>query len=481
MRKCGNKMRVRFSFLLAMILAVLFATPGPAFPDQINPPTQNDLSKPVGVIFFDLNGSAAAERNEQIQNLEIPLDNAPYITTDDLCANAIEPSWLNIPLSRLRFDTADDHGVSWFSRVTGKNVGGVLASLADGIFIQATLFVNWGVEIIYLAFRTNWIPALAARLTAPTVALWQSLFGSGIGSSSLFGLFMMVFFGYLLYYLARMELMRILKTTGMSILILTIAFAYFANAGMVLTTVTNVADSLSGFVLSTVGGAFNNKPGQSGLDSMLQSFGSSMWCGLVANSWSIMEFGTATPQDLILTDEEYQRMKANTTISENSYDPNSSSPKKINPFTTGWIKPDSRIDQVVLAYSVNNPARGEIVNVLADQDVDHGRHAIAREKLLPYNKILCIVFSLFFWLPATVFLIFSVIIGGSMIMAQFTLMGIALVLPIIFLVVLVPEAGWNYGYKAGRLCIAALSTKMVYGIFLSVIVLIITLVFWLFG
>ncbi|WP_449240572.1 hypothetical protein [Desulfoscipio gibsoniae] len=474
--------KFRFSFLLVMVLVVLLMTSGSAFPNQVNPPTQSDLSKPVGVIFFDLNGSATAERSEQIQNMEMPLDNAPYVTTDDLLANAIEPSWLNIPLSRLRFDTADDHGVSWFSRVAGKNVGGVLASLADGFFIQATLFVNWGIEIIYLAFRTNWISALASHLTAPTTALWQSLFGSGIGSSSLFGLFMMILFGYLLYYLARMELMRIIKTTGMTILTLTLAFAYFSNAGTVLTAVSNVADSLSGFVLSAVGGSFNNEPDQSGgFDSMLQSFGSSMWCGLVANSWSSMEFGTTRPQDLLLTDEEYRWMKTNTTISENSYDPNSNPPKKINPFTTGWIKPGARIDQVVLAYSVNNPARGEIINVLANQDIDHGRHAIARENLLPYNKIKCIVFSCFFWLPATVFLIFSVIVGGSMIMAQFTLVAITLALPIIFLVVLVPEAGWNYGYKAGRLCIAALSTKIVYGIFLSVIVLIINLVFWLFG
>ncbi|TEB04692.1 hypothetical protein Psch_03454 [Pelotomaculum schinkii] len=467
---------------LLLVLVALLTAPEPAFCESVGPPTQDDLSTPVGVVFFDLNGSAAAERNEQIQNQEMPLENAPYISKDDLLANVTEPSWLNVPMSRLRFDTAEDHGVGVFARVTGKNVGGVLASFADGLFQLSSMSVNWGIEIIYLAFRTNWIAAFASQVTAPTLALWQSLFGLGMGNSSLFGLCMMVLFGYLLYYLARMQLMQIVKTTGVTILILVLAFVYFANAGRVLLSVSNTADALSGFVLSAVGGAFSSQPdqtGQSGFDSMLQSFGNSMWCGLVANTWAALEFGTTKPQDLILTDAEYQRMQSNSTISENSFDPNSSPPKQINPFTAGWIKPGSRIDQIVLSYSVNNVARGEIVNVLADQSVDHGRHAIARENLLPYNKIKCIVFSFLFWLPATAFLIFSVVIGGSMILAQFTLLGLALLLPIIFLVALVPEVGWNFGYKAVRMAVAALSTKIVYGIFLSVIVLIINFVFWL--
>lgn len=467
--------------MLVLVLAIIFMVSGPAFCDPVSPPAGGDLSKPVGVIFFDLNGSAAAERNEQTQNMDIPLTplGAGYIS--NVVANATEPSWLNIPMSRLRFDTAEDSSAGWFSRVTSKNLGGSLASMADGIFALSVMLVNWGIEIIYLAFRTNWVAALASQVTAPTLALWQSLFGSGVANSSFFGLIMMVLFGYLLYYLARMQFMRIIKTIVASILVLSLAFIYFSNAGKVLMAVSDTTDALGGFVLTTVGGALTSNSGQGGLDSMLQSFGNSMWCGLVANTWSAMEFGTTKPQDLLLTDAEYQSMQSNTTISANSYDPNSSPPRKVNPFTAGWIKPGYRVDQIVLAYSVNNVARGEIINVLADQDVDHGRHAIAKEKLLPYNKIMCVVFAGLFLFPAAVFLVFSVIIGGSMILAQLTLAGIVLALPIVFLVAMVPEAGWNLGYKAGRMTIAALGTKIVYGIFLSIIVLIVNSVFWLFS
>ena len=42
---------------------------------------------------------------------------------------------------------------------------------------------------------------------------------------------------------------------------------------------------------------------------------------------------------------------------------------------------------------------------------------------------------------------------------------------------MVPESGWAVAYKVGRMALAALMTKLVYGVFLSVTVLIVSLVF----
>lgn len=477
-------MRTLFSVILVVLLVICVA-PGQAFSAQLTPPVGSDLTKPVGAVFFDLNGSADAERQEQIDNQEIPSFGESSFSSHNVFNSVVEgivgpPPWLNVPMSRIRFDTAEDQGVGWFSRVTSKNLGGVMASLADGLFIGASMFVNWGIEIIYLAFRSNWIAALASQVTAPTQAMWTNLFGSGLGGSSFFGIIMIALMGFLLVYFARMQFLKIIKAAIMTILILSFAFVYFSNAEKFLLGVSDVTDELSGFVLSAVGGSFTGQSGQSGLDSMLQSFGQSMWCSLVANSWSVMEFGTSVPQNLLLTEPEFTKMKENTTIAANSYTPGTNPPQRIDPFTAGWIKPEaSRIDQILLAYSVNNVARGEIVNVLANPDIDHGKHTIAREKLLPYNKILCIVFSLIFLLVGLGFFIFCVFIGGSMIIAQIMLLGIALALPIIIFISMIPETGWAFGYKTFRLSVAALGTKVMYGVFLSVIVMLVNFIFWI--
>lgn len=456
--------------------------------------------RPLHEIFIDLSGTAERQREENERNAgliswggavaSMPSP-APLITLPVgamIFASSYHPAWFVVPPARLQLDVAEASGggpLALVGNALQNTVGTVLNGLANMVFSVAQAPVTWGVELVYLAFKTQWLALAASKLAEHSQYFWRGIVGESPASSRFISLTVLVLAGIALYYLARARYIAILKGAGIAVLVLVLAFAYFANAGPVLTAVASLTDGLSGVVLSAVGSIASvpdlpAQDGQAALNIVLQRFGSSMWAGLVAGTWTALQFGTTRPDELYLTDWEYEQVTKNTVFKENSYDPNTGRP--VDPVNEGWIIKNMRADQLLAAYAYSSPCRSALVNILASHDrgADHGKHPLTAEKMSPVGKATAITYSLFFLVVALVFFVFCLIIAGSMIVAQVTLMLIALALPLIFLIAMIPEWGWSLGYKAARMALSALMTKIVYGVFLSLVVLVVNLVWGVF-
>lgn len=498
----------RTSVLLILFLFLSFSLTGcessggssPPPPLQPEPITyEKPLSgdkRPVNDIFFDLSGTAAKQREEMERNAGLISWGGALIQSGTpalipvgalIFASQFYPAWYKVPPARLQLDVAEAEGGGVFGAVRNaltNTVGTALNGVANVVFSVAGAPVTWGIELIYLAFKTQWLAALASEIAKPTVDVWKSIVGPDPFASRLLTLVIFAVCGFLLVYLLRLQFLAILKAIVVAALSLTLAFAYFANAEAVLKGTASVTDALSGAVLSLVGGAAAGGAGGSAasggsaaLDETLKNFGNLMWLNLTGNTWAALQFGTTRPEELVLTDWEYEQIKKNTVFKSNSYDPNTGAP--VDPFAAGWIVPGMRADQLLLAYAAVSPCRQELVNVFAAHEAgaDHGGHALAPEKLAPGNKWSCIASAGFFFVVAVVFLFFSLVVAGSMIVAQALLLFVALSLPFVFLILMVPESGWSIGYKVGKMALAALMMKLVYGVFLSLVVLAVGVVF----
>ena len=455
--------------------------------------------RPIYEIFFDLSNLVEQQREEDARNVRLIawsgafLNAAPYGGSLVLApvgamifASQYYPSWVTVTPARLQFDVAEVSGGGPFAVVGNalqNTTGTVLNGIANIIFSMAQAPVTWGTELIYMAFKTQWIAALASDIARSSLFIWGRIVGADAAHSRFINLVILVMSGFLLVYLCRLQILAILKTLFVSALVLVLAFAYFANVESVLKTTASLTDGLSGIVLSLVGGVSSGSgadvstEGSAALDGVLQKFGDAMWQNLVANTWTALEFGTTRPEELALTEWEYRQIQRNTIFKENSYDPNTKT--ATDPLAAGWIVPGMRVDQLMLAYAYSSPCRQALTNIFAahDKDADHGGHSLAPEKLSPLGKKDAIVSSFFFLVVSLVFFVFSLVVAGSMILAQITLVFIVLSLPFVFMIAMVPESGWAVAYKVGRMALAALMTKLVYGVFLSVTVLIVSLVF----
>lgn len=419
----------------------------------------------VGGYFVDLADTAGAE-NAMQKNISgvfaVPVtpdgeEGKGALSYTGMFKPGYIPPWDRIPVARVRFDLAEPN-VGWYDKVRLQTVGSAAAHLAANLmFAQPQLLVYLGVGLICAAMHCNWVETSSQMIAEPALRLWES-----IGTGPLLSLALAAVFAFLVVYFVRRQTLRIFTTVLTVVLVLVGAMAYFPNVAKVNGAVARFTDEVTAVALGLVAPAMGKDYPEvynsvsDTKDAAIAVFGASIWETLICNTWAQLEFGTANPADLMATPEELERLES------------------VEAPGIGNLR---RIDQMILAYPLGDPRRSAIADILADNSVDHGRHPLTPQTFSGAGKLAAIGAMMLFGITSGIFLIFAVILAGSMIMAQFVLMILMWALPFLVLALLLPDVGWNIGLKVARVGAGALATKIIYGLYLSVVILVAQLIF----
>ncbi|RDV81775.1 hypothetical protein DXX99_08725, partial [Ammonifex thiophilus] len=464
-------------------LAVLFVMlSDPALAFQLQDPKETDHDLPVGVQFIDLAGSADWERR-QVKDLFNPLAGLPGTWGAPSYLAGYQPAWEQCPTTRIQFDTAEPNA-GFFGRYIAKAAGAVLASIANMVFLIPVTMVIDGIELLHFAFHSSWAASLAGGLAEALKGIWGGL-------TPLVVFLPAVLMLLLLRKAVKVELLGILRALIVSVLSLGAALFLFLGTvetadgpkpavEVVVGGVCKAADDLAAAVLSAFGSVSNTTLSgddlkdriQSPADRALNDFCSFVYRAMVMPTWSVIEFGTANPKDLHMTEAEFKAVQG-----RDEFKVKTESGKEYDPFGKE-IKPGARIDVLMLAYPPGHPAREALANALADNSIDHGGHPMTPITLSASGKIPAWVMSVFFLFSAGAFLLFCIFMAVPMVLAQVAIVLLFLLSPFVLLAAaFVPEGGLLFGERYLKQLLSALGTKVFYGVYVSLVVVAANLLF----
>lgn len=428
----------------------------------------------VGGEQMDLTGTIDNERNSEMLLLNFFAGTASVLASKDdsvlgfgatvtsmFSSNRYIPPWYYYPAKRYGFDYNTDTGI--FSFVEKKE-SRVVTSVGNLFFAVNIMTSFIGIEILNYAFYANWIDSIVKSITSPMLMIWQGGNGSEGVKYIMFSLGIILVGGYMVFRLAQRRIGDIFRAFIVTALVIVTCIVYFSYASPIISTISGFTDTVAGVFMSAVSPVYNPsdselankvKPGK---DQVIAGFMNTTWNILVTEPWAWGEFGTTDTDQLILTDDEYKELdKDNFKYNGKEYG---------NEISAGM-----RIDTLILAQPYGSKGRQEIINVLAKEEIDHGKHPQTIQTLSQEGRMDTIRVSFFAQIGALIFLILVIICAGSMILAQFLLAILFLCAPFVAIFAIIPEGGWNLGIKYVRMVLAAFATKIFYGAYLSVIMM----------
>ena len=373
--------------------------------------------------------------------------------------------WENWPTGRFTFDHAPPEGGWGVASLSNKATASVCDMLANLIFSATKSLTRLSINICVMAFHTDivsgmvgWVSEGIKTIFNPEGDLSWLLMTWGT-------IFLLV---YAVYWFIRRELASIISALLIAITAVGGIFFFAANAEPLIGNFAQATDSVTGVFLGAVGNyttAGQNVSAVSDpIDRGLVAFGQSAWSAIVADPWAVALFGTANEEDLKLTESEYNWMDKDSFIDKSN------------------LQPGMRIDTLYLGTIA--ACRDNVVDILArpdvtsfkavllaggTQEIKHGDHPGTMVGLSASAAPNHIVVAMLTLLPVIALFFLAATVGLSILVCQIMLAGMLLVLPMFLFALMVPVKGWNLASKYFRSLAGFFMVKMVYGLYLSLV------------
>ncbi|AEG58940.1 hypothetical protein [Desulforamulus ruminis] len=379
--------------------------------------------------------------------------------------------WENWPMSRWKFDHADPEGSWGFTSMAGKAAAATEEIFANLIFAVSKSLTRLSINLCVFAFNMDIVAGMVGWI--------------GEGMRSIFDpdgdvTFLMLTAGsillmiYAVFHFLKGQLTSVLSAVLLACLAVGGVFYFIANAEPIIRSVTKTTDSVTGVFLEAFGSFTSQSQQTKGisdpLDRGLVAMGQCTWNAIIGAPWAVSLFGTADEKNLKLTEGEYELLDSDLKRLEH-------------------VQPGMRIDTLYLGTV--GSYRDSVVEALArpnkkylkfieGESIDHGNHSGSMVGLSAENAGEHKVTAALTLFPAAAFFLLTVLVAAPVIFSKFMLAGLLLILPGALLAMVIPVQGWDLAAKYFKNVLKFLLTLLIYGLYLSLVLCLATIVVMLF-
>jgi len=385
--------------------------------------------------------------------------------TDDIEKIIIEtsmdswtPIWTRVPMTWYFFDAASLMQQGAWALVKGEFglADKIMIFIANIIFTLSTFITRFAIEIMLIGFNSQLIVNYGQEIVKEAAEIWNGGQHAGIRNTLLFLVLSLTGF-YYIFRLMQARFTDIIRAALITILVLGLSAVYFANAGRILTTTTDVIDSISGAVFSVIA-TEEDIPIEDPQQRGQIAFASKVWDIMVVYPWAYAQFGTLETSGLKMSGIEKEDLNAELELTDKA---------KAN------LSEATRIDQILLALPPGSPDRQRAVDIFQDKEKDHGGHPQTTYTLSPMISFEKFLYSLIALSGSLIFTVFACFMGALLVIADITIIFSLAIAPFIAVVALIPEKGWGITLRWFKTLLSALFAKIYYGIFVGILFLII--------
>ncbi|MGB9848828.1 MAG: hypothetical protein ACPLSY_03240 [Moorellaceae bacterium] len=385
----------------------------------------------------------------------------PLLLTLSALGNYKGLPWQNWPMGRYLFwHYPPDKFLGILPQMSGITLW-VLDTIANSVFSVTKFLVVLGINLMYFAFDTQWLTGIADWIGAAARDIFTfngKSFADVALKISLILLFIMAMQRLLAGHLA---------STVQSLIVAVVAFTavlfYTVSAPQVIRSMVSLTDGVAGVALSASSHFFwqsqNSDQFKSDLDRGLANAGTAVWQTCVAAPWAAAQFGTADAAKLQVTNEEWA-------VLDKSAFPQDKRQALEQKVLNGTLYADT----LFLACG-DDKSRDAVAEMLGQfkKPTDHGRHSGSIVGFAPStgNVLYHMGTAAMTILPALMFVVLVLVIGGMIILSQLVLVLLLIFAPAALLAAMVPDAGWAIATRYFKTMLAFLVNKLIFGIYLG--------------
>ncbi len=490
---------------ILLFLCIILLIPSIAFarPNQIGNQPASQYN--IGYSFFKIPSGKEGlsfDKNLNITEYDSFANNYKSTIKDIFADNPSFAIFSNFPLQRYSFD--------FYSGSTQdplkKYLATITESITNVIFGLAQAFISLGITLITWAFKVDlvkeiihWVSTSIQMLMNKNNETWFLLFTWGT-----IGLL-----GYASFLFIKRQIGNIAKAIGITLLGIALSFFFYNNTEQLLTSFDDGINAITGAViegyaqLPTNANQIDNQKeeGKTAIDRGLSMFGDNVWDVVIGKPWAYAMFGTYNVDDLQLTEEEYALCSGKNQSSIKGWYENLGAPQpqidlKKAFSSSPWsnIKNDY-IDTLYLSTpAIKSPGgiisnadsespRERVLRILGSDvwgytqtKIDHGRHPNTPNTLSYSNVGNHLLTATILLIPAGIFIALAISVAGSMILYQILISLMVLFLPMICMLLFIPVTGWQLSLKYFKTLLGFLLVKLIYGIYLSIIMVVAILI-----
>jgi len=415
----------------------------------------------------------------------------PFIATQEVFTEKYTPLWLQWPSGRYTFCFVPVDKLSLIPKDLSTPVIG--ETIANLFFTMTKYVTRISISFLALAFNTSFVNFMADFMQNMTRVLFSPE-GSMSRIFLLMGVIALLLFGA--YKILKGQVTSALTSLCIAALAVGMVFYFSANMSNIVNGITNVTDGITNEVLSALSGvsidALAQKEDLRNEMNKYDQYNSNTkgiiaasdvaWKIIVVYPWRTALFGTCRDSDLKITTSVPANIvgKSEWEVLESNKGDFGEDEKYAWPIVKK-IKNEKTADTLILATSpgtrereiavesFGRPNEKKLWGIFGGNAVYHGDHSGSTIGMSPGNVWEHVKIAVLSLIPAFGFAALAILVGGSIIVCQFILVIMFLFLPFILFTLFIPDAGWNIAMKYGRTLLGFLAVKLIYGIYLAVV------------
>ncbi|MHB1683524.1 MAG: hypothetical protein ACYCYO_11990 [Bacilli bacterium] len=330
-------------------------------------------------------------------------------------------------------------------------------AIASWLFIGSGFITRFGIFLAELGFHTQLVNDQLAAVTPLLIGMRQSLFGRFLP-------FSLIALGFWVVKKAMVDNQPARAWSGLlaSVVVLAGGLFFMANSGPDIRFLSTTMDQLSQVTMGSLAEPFQNIEGMSSsltpaqaADTELVVTANQVWDLLVTRPWVIGEFDRTESQPIRVTPAEATAIE-NTAASDHLSLP---------------VTPGENWMVLMRAYPDGSQQRTILATTLGNPSIDHAGHADMPDVLGAGSVVPRMVIALFSLVASLTFLLFVAVVAGMLIAAQEMALALILVSPMVFLIGVLPGRGFGVVHAWLGWLIGALGTKVVYGLYFGLTLL----------
>lgn len=385
-------------------------------------------------------------------------------------------AWLNYPPTAYSFQCATKHTWQVVSGAVANMSSSFFDWIANQLFFVSKAVVMIANNIVVLCFDSQWVSKGADWISQGVRSVSDGFNGGG---GWLFTFFILALCGLaasVFVHLLRARVMSALTAVLVAAACVAGLYFYAANASYVVTAVSGFTDGVAGITMSAASVLSPQMKEVSGITPLRQGIAevtNMAWYANVACPWSVGQFGTADPENLKITQDEWNGSPGikDSVPSDYSGVPSSAAGQRLTQSDLERMVANGALYADTLFLGADDDVREGVLESLSAEELDHGQH---RETVftcgpsvgVAWRHIMAAFISLF---PAISYLLLTVIVGLPVIIAQLALMALLIFLPVALIAGVSGDGGRNVMVRYFKYLIGCFATKIVNGFFLGTV------------
>lgn len=401
---------------------------------------------------------------------------AGYASTD----SATALSWLNYPPSAFNFDSAEKDSFIAVSGAVTNMTTTIFNGIANLIFCVNKAFVLVANNIVVLCFDSQWVSNSADWIGAGISQVSKSFSG---GDGWLYIFFILALCGLAIsiaFHLLKSRVTNALSALLIAAVCIAGIYFYTINAGGLISTISTATDNVAGIALTASSVLSDDPiPDVSGnitpLRRGITKATNVAWFANITCPWSLGQFGTADPNNLKITKDEWIGDGDNISSAiEEGYEKEPIPSGKGRRLSYGLLEnmvENKTLYADTLYLGSDEETRAQVLKALSDETLNHNKH---NETLFTCSasggsawKHVIVAFLSFF--PATAYLIMSCFVAVPVIIAQLFLLILLVFLPVALLAGVSGDAGVQVFIRYMKLTLNCFCVKIFNGFFLGTV------------